>query len=134
MKMVIVGCFLEYDGKFLILFRHSHKPKGNTWGLPAGKVDPGEDNLTAMIRELYEETGYKATPSEISHLGDYTFGGHDNSYTFATYRVKAEKKPEIKREIAAHAETKWVTAEECYKTPNLIADLHDLLKLIKYVN
>jgi ADP-ribose pyrophosphatase len=30
------------------------------WELPAGRIDPGEDALTAAKRELQEETGYTA--------------------------------------------------------------------------
>jgi ADP-ribose pyrophosphatase len=30
------------------------------WELPAGRVDPGENNLAAARRELLEETGYRA--------------------------------------------------------------------------
>ena len=63
--MRVVGCFLEYDGKFVLLLRHVHKADGGTWGLPAGKVEPGESDETAMLRELYEETGYKALPKEL---------------------------------------------------------------------
>lgn len=131
--MIIVGCFLEYEGKFLILLRHSHKPNGNTWGLPAGKVEKGEDNDNAMIRELYEETGYTATPDKLEHLGDFDFGNNENAYTFATYRVKANTLPEVQQEEAAHAEFRWVTPEECYAYPNLIADFHELLKITGYV-
>lgn len=31
------------------------------WELPAGRVDPGENNLAAAKRELLEETGYSAS-------------------------------------------------------------------------
>jgi ADP-ribose pyrophosphatase len=31
------------------------------WELPAGRVDPGENNLAAAKRELLEETGYTAS-------------------------------------------------------------------------
>lgn len=31
------------------------------WELPAGRVDPGENNLAAAKRELIEETGYTAS-------------------------------------------------------------------------
>src|ERR1041385_4484454 len=31
------------------------------WELPAGRIDPGENKLTAAKRELLEETGYSAS-------------------------------------------------------------------------
>lgn len=37
--------------------------------LPAGKIDPGEDALVTAIRELEEETGYKA--GDVKHLISY---------------------------------------------------------------
>jgi 8-oxo-dGTP pyrophosphatase MutT (NUDIX family) len=131
--MNIVGCFLEYQGKFVIVLRHAHKPNGDMWGLPAGKVDPGEDNKTAVLRELFEETGYRATDTEIEHLGDYDFGPSDKHYTFATYRLRLQAPYEMVIEDAAHAEYRWVTAEECYALPDLVPDFHELLKIIGFV-
>ncbi|HHW94979.1 MAG TPA: NUDIX hydrolase [Mogibacterium sp.] len=37
--------------------------------LPAGKIDAGEDPLTAAVRELEEETGYRA--GSVKHLLSY---------------------------------------------------------------
>jgi 8-oxo-dGTP pyrophosphatase MutT (NUDIX family) len=131
--MRIVGCFLEYNNKFVILLRHPHKPAGNTWGLPAGKVEVGEDNETALLRELREETGYVANTSELEHLGDFDFGEEDDKYTFATYRIKLSKPYSIVAEDSAHADYKWVTGAECYALSNLIPDFHELLKLVGQV-
>lgn len=130
--MRIVGCFLEYNETFVILLRHSHKPSGGTWGLPAGKIEPGEDDRTALVRELREETGYLADTTQLEHLGDYEFG-EDNAYTFATYRKKLTKPHDMVVEDEAHADYRWVTADECYALPNLIPDFHELLKSIGYV-
>ena len=33
--------------------------RGLTWSLPKGHVDPGEDILTAAMREIFEESGVK---------------------------------------------------------------------------
>jgi len=38
------------------------------WELPAGRIDKGEDALTAAKRELAEETGYSASEWKIALL------------------------------------------------------------------
>ena len=132
--MKIVGCFLEYDGKFLILLRHAHKPDGGTWGLPAGKVEPGESGEQAMIRELREETGYHAASDELEHLGDFPFtSSRGEQYVFGAYRVKLADMHAITIEETAHADHKWVTAEECDARDDLIAGAHKLLRLVGYI-
>jgi ADP-ribose pyrophosphatase YjhB (NUDIX family) len=55
-KFDVVSCFVEYKGKILLLHRQDHKPQGNTYGVPAGKVDAGEDIWTTVRREIEEET------------------------------------------------------------------------------
>jgi 8-oxo-dGTP diphosphatase len=133
-QMRVVGCFLEFDGRFVILLRHSHKPDGNTWGLPSGKVEPGESDVQAVLRELHEETGYKADATELQHLGDYRFVSSTNKpYTYVTYRLKLKDEHSLVLEDVAHADHKWVTAEECYAKTDLISGFHELLKLTGYI-
>jgi ADP-ribose pyrophosphatase YjhB (NUDIX family) len=67
----VVGCFLEYDGKFVVLLRRPEKPDGDTWGLPAGKVEEGESDKSAVLRELHEETGYDANLKELQYTRRY---------------------------------------------------------------
>jgi len=132
--MRIVGCFLECDGKFLVLLRHSHKPDGDTWGLPGGKVEAGEQDAEAALRELEEETGHKAAPEELEHIGDFTFTSSRNEpYVYATYRVKTKDLPSVRLEEAAHVKFEWVTAEACDAKPNLIPGFHEPLRLTGHI-
>jgi 8-oxo-dGTP pyrophosphatase MutT (NUDIX family) len=132
--MRIVGCFLKYNGKFVILLRHSHKPDGDTWGLASGKVEPGETDQNAMLRELHEETGYQATEHGLEHLGDYEFvSSSGEPYVFVTYRVELKAPYQVLLETSAHSAYKWVTAEECYEKADLIPDFHKLLRQVGYV-
>jgi 8-oxo-dGTP pyrophosphatase MutT (NUDIX family) len=38
------------------------------WGLPGGKVDPGETQLEAAVRETFEEVGLKIIPEHLTPL------------------------------------------------------------------
>jgi 8-oxo-dGTP diphosphatase len=38
-----------------------HRPRYDDWSLPKGKVDPGETDQEAALREVEEETGVRAT-------------------------------------------------------------------------
>lgn len=132
--MRVVGCFLEYKGKFVILLRQAHKPEGGTWALPSGKVEAGETDIEAVIRELAEETGYKASPEELAHLGEFVFTTSTGApYTYVVYRLKLQQPHVIQLERAAHAAYKWTSAEVCYNRPDLIVGLHELLRQFQYV-
>lgn len=65
-----VGVLPFLDKKTVVLVRQYRYPIGEvTLEMPAGKLDPGEDRLACVKRELREETGYSAR--RIRHLLDY---------------------------------------------------------------
>ena len=48
------------DGSIVMLWQFRH-PHGKThWEIPAGRIDTGETEEEAAVRELREETGYRA--------------------------------------------------------------------------
>ena len=132
--MRVVGCFLEYDGKFVILLRHAHKPNGGTWGLPAGKVENDEPDIEAMLRELREETGYEAAVSEMEYVREDEFQfDKDPPFIFVVYKVKLSRPYEMVMESAAHQECRWIDPKSCYDLPNLIPGFKKVLELTEYV-
>lgn len=59
-----VDIFAEVDGKLLLL--DQEQPGHPSFlSLPGGRMDPGEDPLTAAKRELLEETGYISQTWEL---------------------------------------------------------------------
>ena len=57
------------EGKLLITKRHPDKPYGGWWEVSGGSVVSGEIPLDGAVRELFEETGLKAAPSELRYFG-----------------------------------------------------------------
>ena len=58
---------LTKDGKIILVKQYRYPLDKVLLELPAGKLDPGEDPLTAATRELKEETGY--TSDSVTKLG-----------------------------------------------------------------
>ena len=71
----VVGAVIGHGGRVLLLRRPIEDFRGGTWELPSGKVEPGEDLITALHREVTEETGLTVT-AVTAYLGafDYTSG------------------------------------------------------------
>lgn len=129
--MRVVGCFLEYNDQFVLLRRLSHKPDGNSWGLPAGKVEPGETDEIAIIRELLEETGYRASHSQLELLDEHRFlmpSGTAND--FVSYRIRLTQPHKITLEKNSHSAFKWVSPEEAYEMDDLIFGLPEVFRRI----
>lgn len=68
-RFEVASCILRCQSEILLLHRQDHKPEGNTWCLPAGKCDPQEEPVSAMIREVQEETGITLEQSQTNYAG-----------------------------------------------------------------
>ncbi len=57
---------LAYDDEGrLLLVRRAHDPGRGRWSLPGGRVEPGEDDSAALVREMREETGLDVEPGPL---------------------------------------------------------------------
>jgi 8-oxo-dGTP diphosphatase len=48
------------DGR-LLLIQRGHEPGRGLWSLPGGRIEPGETDQQAVVREVAEETGLTVT-------------------------------------------------------------------------
>jgi 8-oxo-dGTP diphosphatase len=72
----MVGVVIDESGRALIAQRPAGKRHAGSWEFPGGKLEPGEDRLTGLARELREELGISIqspTPLiQVTH--DYSYG------------------------------------------------------------
>ena len=59
---------VDEQGKIVMVRQYRNAIDGYTLEIPAGGLNPGEDNRTCAIRECEEETGFRA--GEVHHLID----------------------------------------------------------------
>jgi 8-oxo-dGTP diphosphatase len=52
-----VGAIIKDEAGRLLLVKRGHEPEAGRWSLPGGRVEPGETDEQAVIREIREETG-----------------------------------------------------------------------------
>jgi len=52
-----VGAVIKDDQGRLLLIKRGHEPGAGLWSIPGGRIEPGETDAEAMVREMREETG-----------------------------------------------------------------------------
>lgn len=62
----VAGIIFSPDRSSLLLIQRRDVP---VWVLPGGGIDPGETPESAVVRELWEETGFKVKIERL--VGDY---------------------------------------------------------------
>lgn len=65
------------DGYSLLAIRRGKSPFAGMWALPGGKVNAGEDEIEAAIRELREETEVSLTEDDLGYVGAFDKPGRD---------------------------------------------------------
>jgi ADP-ribose pyrophosphatase YjhB (NUDIX family) len=60
-----VGAIITDAAGRLLLIRRGHEPGQGLWSLPGGRVEPGETDEQALIREVREETGLAVRPGRL---------------------------------------------------------------------
>jgi ADP-ribose pyrophosphatase YjhB (NUDIX family) len=128
------GVVLNPKGEVLVVNQN-----GNSWSLPKGHLDAGEDALSAARREIYEESGIQDLEF-VTQLGSYERprislkGGDDVSeikritlFLFRTERVR------LSPIDPANPEARWVKKEEVAKLLTHPKDKEFFLGLISTI-
>ncbi|TNC23207.1 NUDIX hydrolase [Amycolatopsis alkalitolerans] len=63
-----VGGILHDAAGRLLVIQRGHDPGRGLWSLPGGRVEPGETDEQAVVREMREETGLDVRPGALAGM------------------------------------------------------------------
>lgn len=97
------------DGRVLLVASTYRSHAQALWNLPGGRVAPGELLRDTVVREVFEETGLRASVSELAYVSEsYDGTRHVLSATFAIDVVGSIAAPQRDDHVVAAA---WVPIE-----------------------
>jgi 8-oxo-dGTP diphosphatase len=64
LRVPCVGAIITADGQILLI-RRGHEPEAGRWSLPGGRIEAGETDEQALVREVREETGLEVAPGQL---------------------------------------------------------------------
>ena len=76
-KLVVAALCRDGDGRILLTQRRADQPMGLLWEFPGGKVEPGEDPVVALAREVREELGCAVRVGRIHEVVFHAYEDFD---------------------------------------------------------
>jgi 8-oxo-dGTP diphosphatase len=114
---LVVGAALCADGRFLAARRTSPAAAAGRWEFPGGKVEPGETEQAALVRELREELGVEAAVT-ARIPGAWPVRRDLVLHIWLAHLTSGTPRP-----LQDHDELRWLTPAQAFTVPWLDQDL-----------
>jgi 8-oxo-dGTP diphosphatase len=109
-----VGAVIKDARGRLLLVKRGHEPGAGLWSLPGGRIEPGETDAQALVREIREETGLAIEAGPL--IGAVQRPGRDGDvFDIRDYAATVTGGTLSAGDDAADA--RWVTAAELPSLP-----------------
>lgn len=114
----VVAAIIEQNGKILLAQRPPHADQAGMWEFAGGKVEQGESQPQALIRELREELGIEAQPARY-------IASHQREVSGRIIHLHAWHVPVYAGQIVAHEHSAltWCFPEEAFNYSLAPADI-----------
>lgn len=104
----VVAAVIEHEGMFLACRRRPEKAAGGKWEFPGGKIEPGETNEAALVREIQEELGTAIDVVGPLRTDDTAVG----SNIIRLVCLRARLQGDVPTHSSDHDELRWVSPSD----------------------
>ncbi len=109
-----MGAIIHDGSGRMLLVRRGRPPGMGLWSVPGGRVEPGESDPEAVIREVLEETGLTVVPGRLAGTVDRP-GPGGAVYEIRDYLAEVSGGTLSAGDDAA--DVRWVTHAELQRLP-----------------
>ena len=124
MVRVVAGVVLR-QGRVLAAQRPADKRMGGLWEFPGGKVEEGEDDATALARELYEELRIEVEVGAC--VGETVSVEERGAFRLVAYKATIRSGTPT---LLEHQQVRWCRPDELHELEWAPADLPFVKRLI----
>jgi 8-oxo-dGTP diphosphatase len=114
-ERVVVGAAIVHDGRVLAACRSAPAELAGRWEFPGGKVEDGEAEADALVRECREEMGIEVAVGRM-------IGAHSITDGVVLHVYLAEHLLGYPEPRQDHNEMRWLTADDLNSVVWLPAD------------
>ncbi len=112
-------CFLTRGDQVLMLHR-KYPPNQGLWNGVGGRIEPGEEPLASVLREVREETGFCLAGARYAGL--LTWEGFETPP--GGLRLFTAPAPEGEPSLCVEGELAWKPREWVYTSPEVVSNIH----------
>lgn len=111
-EVVALALQRSADQKYLITRRGPGQGGAGEWEFPGGKVEPGETQTQALVREIQEELSIHLLEEKLCLLGDHIEHYPQKSVHIFLWKMSIDLDPQII--LTEHDQYRWLSKEQIH--------------------
>lgn len=119
-RVVAIAFFRTTDQKYLLCRRGPKESGAGAWEFPGGKIDQGESEKQALVREIQEELSVQIFEDQLVYVSDHLHQYETKMIHIYLYKYDVS---ELNYQLIDHDQAEWVPYEELLSFPLALADV-----------
>ena len=127
-QVVALALQRKSDGRYLLARRSLGSSGAGQWEFPGGKVESGETNTQALVREIAEELSIEIPENEMTFVASHIFQYPQKKIELHLWCIVVSEDPKVI--LTEHDKITWCSPSEMRKINISQADIFFIDKLL----